>query len=658
MLNVNTLTNTLSRMELPQLQQYAALHKNDPYVVALALSIANQKKQMNAAKQGQAGMMPQPKVVDQAIAQMAAPQQALPEDVGIGQLPAQNMQRMAGGGIVAFEEGGDVPGYADGVFTGTLGNVPSGAIVMGNMYQDPVTGKMIPIPQKDALPFGNVPMNYAENKRLYEAKKQAALAERTKAAQTIINESPEDYAARKVAELEALGGKKLSPDARNMAMSQFVKDKIAGQVRRGEANFIKDSALAPPKTTYTGDPTKPLPGMPIPGKPPLGAPPAEGKSADDEYISGINKLIGSTRTASAVGPISQLDAKRYSFTPAEMANITPKDFADALTSAMPANPTASPFDEQQKALNAANVATRQNAKAEMEKQFKEQGLAFQDTLDRLTKKEKRVQTMEDNQLGLSLLEAGLNMMAGESQYAMVNIGKGAQAGTKKYMELQNQIEAYRDKIDDTKMKIEEYRRNEANMNARELRAAQRDIDDAVSNGAQAMINIAREQYGLNRNQAISFVSNSMQMQQFNVNAKNQAAIHNQSTAAGIDTAYAQMANARAIADKQMNTHLGLAALEAKYRADNPTAGSYGFYKKIGGGDPVKGMKIYSENMGPEAKGDEALLLSWAKMSEIEKNIARKTDPIGSAQKDQLLQKRLLAGSVKDAPSGNVLDQPK
>jgi hypothetical protein len=49
----------------------------------------------------------------------AAPQQQmLPEDVGIGQLPAQNMQNMAGGGIVAFEEGGDVPGYAAGVFTG------------------------------------------------------------------------------------------------------------------------------------------------------------------------------------------------------------------------------------------------------------------------------------------------------------------------------------------------------------------------------------------------------------------------------------------------------------------------------------------------------------------------------------------------------------
>lgn len=109
MLNVQTLTNTLSRMPLPDLQKYAALHKNDPYVVSLALSIANQKKQMMAGQAGQAGMMPQPKVVDQALAQMMAPapqQQMLPEDTGIGQLPAQNMQRMAEGGIVAFDDGG------------------------------------------------------------------------------------------------------------------------------------------------------------------------------------------------------------------------------------------------------------------------------------------------------------------------------------------------------------------------------------------------------------------------------------------------------------------------------------------------------------------------------------------------------------------------
>lgn len=50
MLNVKALTQTLSAMPLAQLQQYASLHKNDPYVVTMALSIANQKKQAMAAQ--------------------------------------------------------------------------------------------------------------------------------------------------------------------------------------------------------------------------------------------------------------------------------------------------------------------------------------------------------------------------------------------------------------------------------------------------------------------------------------------------------------------------------------------------------------------------------------------------------------------------------
>lgn len=118
MINVNQITAQLARMPDPALQQYAMLHKNDPYTVSLALSESNRRKQMRDAAQGQQGMGEQPKVVDQGIAEMVPPQpqmpQPMPEDVGIGALPAPNMQGMAGGGIVAFGGGGDVPGYAPG----------------------------------------------------------------------------------------------------------------------------------------------------------------------------------------------------------------------------------------------------------------------------------------------------------------------------------------------------------------------------------------------------------------------------------------------------------------------------------------------------------------------------------------------------------------
>lgn len=106
MLNVNQITSRLAMMPDAALQQYASMHKEDPYIMALAVSESNRRKQMrNAAQAPQGGEMP--KVVDQDIAEMApAPaQQTLPEDQGIARLPSGEMN-FAGGGIVAFAGGG------------------------------------------------------------------------------------------------------------------------------------------------------------------------------------------------------------------------------------------------------------------------------------------------------------------------------------------------------------------------------------------------------------------------------------------------------------------------------------------------------------------------------------------------------------------------
>lgn len=118
MINVNQITSQLAKMPDPMLQKFAAMHKDDPYTVALALSESNRRKDLRTSAQAKLAGQAMPKVVDQELAQMAPPPvqpqvqpQALPEEVGIGQLPAQNLQKMAGGGIVAFDEGGEVPRY-------------------------------------------------------------------------------------------------------------------------------------------------------------------------------------------------------------------------------------------------------------------------------------------------------------------------------------------------------------------------------------------------------------------------------------------------------------------------------------------------------------------------------------------------------------------
>ena len=79
MINVNAITSTLAKLPDPALQQYAQMHKNDPYVIALAVSESNRRKELRE----------------------------LPEEVGIGALPAPNMA-FADGGVVGYAKGGRV----------------------------------------------------------------------------------------------------------------------------------------------------------------------------------------------------------------------------------------------------------------------------------------------------------------------------------------------------------------------------------------------------------------------------------------------------------------------------------------------------------------------------------------------------------------------
>lgn len=103
MVNIEQITSTLAKLPDQALQRYAMMHKDDPYIMSLAVSESKRRKEMRSANQGQ--MQPQPKVVDQAMAEMAA----LPEEQGIGALPVQ--MEFAEGGITGYAGGGEVERY-------------------------------------------------------------------------------------------------------------------------------------------------------------------------------------------------------------------------------------------------------------------------------------------------------------------------------------------------------------------------------------------------------------------------------------------------------------------------------------------------------------------------------------------------------------------
>jgi hypothetical protein len=116
------ITSQLRMMDDRVLQQYAAMHKSDPYIFPLAFQESQNRQKIRMSGQAQMGGQEMPKVNDAALMAMTpqvAPQQA-PQGQGISNLPAPNMQRMADGGIAGYgddEEGmaaGGMAGYGDG----------------------------------------------------------------------------------------------------------------------------------------------------------------------------------------------------------------------------------------------------------------------------------------------------------------------------------------------------------------------------------------------------------------------------------------------------------------------------------------------------------------------------------------------------------------
>jgi len=99
------ITSQLRMMDDRALQQYAAMHKNDPYVFPLAFQESQNRQKIRMNSQAQMAGQEQPKVADAALMAMT------PEEQGIGALPAPNMERMADGGIAGYD---DQEGMAQG----------------------------------------------------------------------------------------------------------------------------------------------------------------------------------------------------------------------------------------------------------------------------------------------------------------------------------------------------------------------------------------------------------------------------------------------------------------------------------------------------------------------------------------------------------------
>jgi hypothetical protein len=465
MINVNQITSRLASMPDQALQQYAAMHKNDPYTMALALSESNRRKQMRQGAQMQAPQ--QPKVVDQEIAGMAQP---MPEDTGIAQLPAPNMQSMAEGGIVAFEGGGEVPGYANGLFNAP--KVPPGAIIMGNMYIDPATGERRYLPGAEPSSEPNP----------YRDMSLGDFAGRIKESLVESYKNPSQfYTPADLLKIKTEKQNKAAQDRLGPLMKSYAPRRSDEQ--QFQADVAARSGL--PNTAATGAPPPP--------------------PAPDKNKSPLSALV--QKPAAPAAPAA----------PAGLAT-TPEAVAAELETLQGRQKAENPFAKQIEDLTASERDALTKEKAQFEADIEKAGPAFKEREERLKKRGEKLESQESKLPYMALMEAGLAIMSGTSPNALTNIGAGSAVGLKSYTAGLDKLTEARDKLDDAFGKIEEYRRNEDSMNAKEKRSMQRAINNTYTEAKKLGLAALQKDWELDRSDA---------NKQFDVLSRNRETVYSQ-----------------------------------------------------------------------------------------------------------------------------------
>jgi len=538
--------DSLALMPDPALQQYALMHKDDPYVMSLAMSESNRRKKLRAAQQGQAGQMPQPKVVDQAIAAInsppmmpqqgmpqGAPQQLLPEQQGIARLPAPNMQAMADGGIAGYAGGGDVE----------------------YKYVRDASGRVVRVP-------------------VDKTEKKPGLMDLAQQVWEYSNRNANNPAV-------------MAPTASPPPPPPAVTSALQTPNQQG---FMPGGSM-PPRVIPTGDGTAP-PRAPRAPRAPVADPTAAPNA-------GIASLV--TDPTQAAKQLTDIQAAQKVEVPPELQS------------------RIDSFGEKRRSALDTEEAQRL-------KDIEAAGTAFSDREARLKEKQGRIDAQEKDLGAMALMQAGFAMMSGTSPHALANIGAGATIGMKAYQEGLDKIEGAKDKLDDAFGRIEEFRRNEQMMNAKEKRKYLRDIGDTFAEAEKMGISAYEKSWGASRDDARTIYSGVL------ANSRELAT---------------QKFQAQENAANRANT-LAQTRLAAELRP-SPTA----MYESFA--DPnskaAKGLAAYAGIMGPEAKGMEAELKAYI----ANPILIRNTNPALAKQFDDIIASRLKGMSMQftDEPTGPV-----
>jgi len=465
-----------------QLQQYAAMHKSDPFVFPLAFQESQTRKQMRAGQAAQMAGQKLPPVVDQDLQQMTPTPltggagqiitgghgqaiNVLPEEQGIGALNAPNLQRMADGGIAGYADGGQQPGmfnYAQmapavdlhpnsGV---TPRSMAGGGIARSNYFSAGISReKMLEIVRDTnaQLPKPIEEMSDAELNAFMGDNRPIPVAPkgRHKASDYDMDLSPAGNLGANL--IYGIG--KGAVGAGNLTQ-QMIANKTkelegisAGQTRIGDYFTMPQSQYNtkyPVSTNLTND-TKKVASTETPivenKEPPkvedVLAEPTTAKTpwSPPTVVAPILKASGIP-----LGKAPTAEAAKQQANTFLNPDTFKSDFENELTE-------TGVGVAQQRALRDKMLAGRKTPYAEYEERLKAQ--------------EAKEPAEKEHLTGISLLEAGLAIMGGSSPYAFENLSKGA-AGVKTYAEGIKDLKKSKDLRDRAFADIEQARTAQAN----------------------------------------------------------------------------------------------------------------------------------------------------------------------------------------------------
>ena len=450
--NTAQLTSQLASMPDSALKQMAMMHKNDPYTLPLIIAEDGRRKQLRQAAQ-MAAYQPQPKVVDQAAAAVGS----LPEQQGIGMLPAQNIAQMADGGIA---------GYADGELVAS--NEPVVRMAGGGVARYQYGGRTVG-PYSSTLPEYAIPGMIQPERMVPQ---QGSQEDETPILRRFFNYMGERADKARVAEAQMRIARGMgTPEDQQLvdtsytnAQNYVVQRPTAGLPASFEKYRSKEASTAPAAEDKA-------------------APKADAASAKTDY-SLLN--MGGPRTGGGVADLG-------------------KQYANILAGQKSEDPAA----KERKALQEQMVSSAEQSKRDTEADQAKRGDVYKGREERLAKRERELAKADEMDSALALIAGGLKLAGTGGSFA-----KGISAAGEAYVahrtEGLSKLRAAQERLGEARDRMEDLQINRDDMNAREIRQANNEINRAKMDAQKLGIDAIMARDNVNRDTAKSIFAATVQ----------------------------------------------------------------------------------------------------------------------------------------------------